>query len=133
MKKAAREIDQGREAYARKAWAEAYRFFALADEAAPLPAEDLERLAWAAALSGQDDAMIRLLDRLYQLHVRAGSNLAAVRSAFWLCMRLFSRGEAGQASGWLARAQRLVEQEGGECAERGYLLLPAHPTESRVR
>ena len=36
----------------------------------------------------------------------------------------FLRGETGRATGWLARAQRLLEREGQDCAERGYLLLP---------
>lgn len=30
----------------------------------------------------------------------------------------------GPATGWIARAQRLLEHEEHECAERGYLLLP---------
>ena len=34
------------------------------------------------------------------------------------------RGETGRASGWLARAQRLLDHDARECAERGYLLLP---------
>ena len=36
--------------------------------------------------------------------------------------RLLFRGETGQASGWLGRAQRLLE--GRDCVEQGYLLLP---------
>jgi hypothetical protein len=39
-------------------------------------------------------------------------------------MHLFFRGEMGHATGWFARAQRLLEREEHECAERGYLLLP---------
>jgi DNA-binding CsgD family transcriptional regulator len=35
------------------------------------------------------------------------------------------RGVSSRASGWLARAQRLVELHVEDCAERGYLLLPA--------
>ena len=30
----------------------------------------------------------------------------------------------GRAGGWLGRAQRLVEREGRECVEQGYLLIP---------
>ena len=30
----------------------------------------------------------------------------------------------GGATGWLGRAQRLLERDGRECVERGYLLLP---------
>ena len=39
-------------------------------------------------------------------------------------MNLAFRGEIGPATGWLGRAQRLLENE-GEWVERGYLLLPA--------
>jgi ATP/maltotriose-dependent transcriptional regulator MalT len=35
------------------------------------------------------------------------------------------RGEIARAGGWLARAQRLVEDADGECVERGYLMLPS--------
>ncbi|MGD9509134.1 MAG: LuxR C-terminal-related transcriptional regulator [Geminicoccaceae bacterium] len=49
----------------------------------------------------------------------------AVRCAFWLWLRLIFRGEMGRATGWLARAQRLLESEQPDCAERGYLLLAA--------
>jgi hypothetical protein len=31
----------------------------------------------------------------------------------------------GRANGWFARAQRLLEGDGRECAERGYILLPS--------
>ena len=31
----------------------------------------------------------------------------------------------GRAGGWLGRARRLVEREGRECVEQGYLLIPA--------
>ena len=51
-------------------------------------------------------------------------NARAVRCAFWLGFRLLMRGEMGRASGWFARAQRLLERDARECAERGYLLLP---------
>ncbi len=40
-------------------------------------------------------------------------------------MHLFLRGEHGRGTGWLARAQRLVDAQGADCVERGYLLMPA--------
>jgi DNA-binding CsgD family transcriptional regulator len=40
-------------------------------------------------------------------------------------MRSMVLGEMARASGWLARAQRLVEREGADCVEAGYLRLPA--------
>lgn len=54
--------------------------------------------------------------------LQPGRQERAARCAFWLGLTLLFGGEAGQAGGWLARAQRLVE--GRDCAERGYLLLP---------
>ena len=35
-----------------------------------------------------------------------------------------SAGDAGPATGWFSRGQRLLERDGRDCAERGYLLIP---------
>jgi DNA-binding NarL/FixJ family response regulator len=117
-------LQEGREHYARRAWDDAYRALLAADQAAGLPAEDLQRLAWAAGLTGRDQEMVRLHERLHQLHLDAGDCLAAARVGVWLTLRLFSLGEPARASGWLGKSQRLVEREGRDCVERGYLLLP---------
>ena len=58
------------------------------------------------------------------LYLDAGAGLRAVRCAFWIGLNLVLRGEMGRATGWLARARRLVEREGHDCVERGFLLLP---------
>ena len=42
------EVERARNAYASRAWLEAYEAFSRADEATPLEAEDLELLATAA-------------------------------------------------------------------------------------
>ena len=55
---------------------------------------------------------------------RRGDPRRAARCAFWLAFHLGSRGELAQAGGWFARANRLLEHEPPDCAERGYLLLP---------
>ena len=39
-------------------------------------------------------------------------------------MRLLFIGEIGRATGWLGRAQRLLDGVADDCVERGYLLLP---------
>ena len=96
----------------------------LADQETPLEAEDLELLALAAYLVGRDDEYLRTLERAYNAHINAGQCARAVRCAFWLGFRLLMRSEMGRATGWLARAQRLLERDARECAERGYLLLP---------
>jgi DNA-binding CsgD family transcriptional regulator len=118
------ELDRGRDSYERRAWAGAYQAFSLADRKTPLAADDLERLAMAAYLVGLDDEYLRTLERAHDAHAKAGQYARAVRSAFWIGFRLLMRGEMGSASGWFARAQRLLERDARECAERGYLLLP---------
>jgi DNA-binding CsgD family transcriptional regulator len=119
-----RELERGRACYRQAAWADAYQSLAAADQAAPLEGEDLELLAMAAYLIGRDEDYLTALDRAHQAHLNAGQGLRAVRCAFWLGLRFLFRGETGRATGWFGRAQRLLEHEEHECAERGYLLLP---------
>jgi DNA-binding CsgD family transcriptional regulator len=116
------ELTQARECYRRRAWSEAHRLLLLADRTTPLGVEDLERLATSAYLIGRDLDFHRFLDRAHHAHVHKGDQPRAARCAFWLGLTLLLRGETGQANGWLARAQRLVE--GRDCVEHGYLLLP---------
>jgi hypothetical protein len=110
-------LERGRECYRQRAWAEAYRLLDLADRADALAAEDLERLAMAAYLTGLDDEYLQVLERAHHARLNAGEHRLAARCAFWLGFRAFLRGEVGRATGWLARAQRLVEDE-DECPER---------------
>ena len=117
-------LERGREAYARGAWAESYAALAEADEANPLAPDDLELLATAAYMVGREDAYLRLLERAHRDHLEAGDELAAVRAAFWVGANHARRGELGPASGWLGRAQRLLERAPADCVERGYMLLP---------
>jgi ATP/maltotriose-dependent transcriptional regulator MalT len=116
-------LKEGREAYERSAWAQAYEALARADEEEPLAAEDLELLATSAYMLGREDRWFQILERASQAHAEAGERRRAARCAFWIGMQLALRGEMGPATGWLGRAQRLLEGE-GECAERGYLLMP---------
>jgi DNA-binding CsgD family transcriptional regulator len=119
------ELDRARQHYRQRAWSEAYREFLLADQQTPLEAEDLDLLAMAAYLVGRDDEYLTALERAHYAHSSAGQCARAVRCAFWLGFRLLMRTETGRATGWFSRAERLLEHEARECAERGYLLLPA--------
>jgi DNA-binding CsgD family transcriptional regulator/tetratricopeptide (TPR) repeat protein len=118
------ELRRGRESYARRAWTDAHRSLSLSDARAPLGAEDLERLATAAYMLGRDDEQVDALERAHQAHLDAGDALRAVRCAFWLGIGLMLRGQLGRATGWLGRAQRLLDRETGDNVERGYLLVP---------
>ena len=117
-------LDYGRACHARRAWADAYEALDEADHREPLAPEDLVRLAEAALLTGRDQEMLRLSERVHQAYCEAGRFASAARSAFWAAFRLLSLREHGQGNAWLARAQRNVERHGTECAECGYLLLP---------
>lgn len=114
-------IAAGRRAYAERAWADAHDALTQASADGPLDAEDTERLAWAGLLTERDDSSFAALERLYNLRLEAGENLRAARTAFWLTLRLMSLRQIGHATGWLARARRLVEAAGLECVECGYL------------
>jgi DNA-binding NarL/FixJ family response regulator len=118
------ELEQGRESYASSAWSTAYESLSRADQLSPLPAQDLELLATSAYMLGREDEWMRILERAHHGHSEAGENRRAVRCAFWIGIVLAIRGEMGAATGWLGRAQRLLEREQGECVEQGYLLMP---------
>jgi DNA-binding CsgD family transcriptional regulator len=124
VRKEPHALEHGRQAIERRAWADAFRLLSLADQSVPLGADDLEQLALAAGLSGRDDDFLKAFERAHQAHVDAGECLRAARAAFWLGFRLHSLGEKARATGWLARAQRLVEREARDCVEAGYLLVP---------
>jgi DNA-binding CsgD family transcriptional regulator len=81
-------------------------------------------LAISASMVGRMDDFLALLERSHHLYQEAGEGLLAARAAFWVGMNLAIRGEVGPAGGWFGRAQRLVEREGRECVEQGYLLVP---------
>jgi ATP/maltotriose-dependent transcriptional regulator MalT len=114
----------GREAFARNAWGDAFADLSVAAGEEPLDVADLERLAIAAHMLGRPDDATRAWERAHQAAVGAGDPARAARHAFHLVMGFGQRGEFAQAGGWFARAQRLVEEAGPDCVERGYLLIP---------
>ena len=116
-------LELGRLSHERRAWAEAHEQLTRADEEEPLGAGDLELLATAAYMLGLSDEYVGVLERAHRAHVEDGEPLRAARSAFWLGLELAIRGEDGRATGWFGRAQRLVDREGGDCVEQGYLVL----------
>ena len=106
------KLELGRESYARRAWKEAYDSLSQADQAAPLEAEDLELLAISAYMLGRSDDFLNVLERAHHMYLGVGEALPAARCAVYLGINLAIRGEMGRATGWLGRAQRLVERPG---------------------
>lgn len=118
-------VTRGRESYARRAWRDAYEELSAADECTPLDADDLERLALAAYLIREDDAVEAGFARAHQAFLRRNEIGRAVRCGFWLGLFLVQRGRHAEGSGWFGRAKRLLDEHAMDAVERGYLLLPA--------
>jgi len=118
-------LERGREAFARRAWGESYAQLSAADREAPLEPQDLERLATAAYLLGRDADSADIWARAHHEFLGRGDRERAARSAFWLAFGLLDRGELARGSGWIARAQRLLDDGQHDCVVQGYLLLPA--------
>ncbi|MDQ4097581.1 MAG: LuxR C-terminal-related transcriptional regulator [Actinomycetota bacterium] len=121
----AEAIEPGRESFRMKAWRDAYVQLSAADEEQPLEIEDLERLAVAAHLVGQDDEATDALARVHQECLRLGETARAGRCAFWLGFGLLLRGDESRGGGWLSRARRLLGDSDEDCRERGYVLVSA--------
>jgi DNA-binding CsgD family transcriptional regulator len=120
---ASRPLARGRAFYEARAWRDAYEALSQADEAVALEAADVELLATCAYMLGDEDEWMRRLERAHHLHVEAGELQRAVRCAFFIGANLALRGEIGGATGWLGRGQRLLDRDGRDCVERGYLLV----------
>jgi hypothetical protein len=82
------------------------------DRTSPLEADDLRLLATTAYMLGRDDDYLGAMERAHHLHLEAGERLPAVRCAFWIGVNRKLRGEMSRATGWFARAQRLLGREG---------------------
>ena len=109
---------------ARGAWEEAYQKLAIDDGTTQLSGNDLEALATAAYMTGREEKYADILARAFEAFSAEGIPLRAARAAFWIGLTLMFRGEMGRGSGWLARCEGIVKEQGTNCAERGYVLLP---------
>lgn len=115
------ELERARASFAERSWGDARRGFAAADASLPLDLEDLEKLAVAAYLSGDDEGATRAWTRAHREADQRGDPLRAARTAVAIGACLLFRGEAAPAMGWFARGARVLEGC-GECAERAWLL-----------
>ena len=114
-------LDDGRQAFARQEWREAYAQLADADAAGALEPADLELLAQAAYLRGRDAEAASLLSRAYQALIDAGRPDRAARWGFWLSYDAMLKGDRAQCAGWLAYVKRLVQSP--ESVAQAYVQL----------
>jgi DNA-binding CsgD family transcriptional regulator len=125
-------LARGREAFARRAWSDACAHLAAADAEPDAPPEasgalgvdDLDRLAIASYLTGRDADCVDAWARAHRQAMEGGDLARAARCAFWLGLTQLMRNEVALGGGWLARAQRLVDDAGLDTVERGYVLVP---------
>ncbi|HWC43778.1 MAG TPA: helix-turn-helix transcriptional regulator [Actinomycetota bacterium] len=115
-------LHRGRSAFAANAWTDAVAGLAEADRAAPLGPDDLERLASAAYLTGRDAESADAWARAHHELLARGEPRRAARCAIWLGFGLLLRGETARASGWMARARRVLADGPPDLAEHGFLL-----------
>jgi tetratricopeptide (TPR) repeat protein len=113
-------IVQGQEAFAQQKWREAYAQLSAADCVPPLEPADLERLATAAYLIGEEAHAIAIWTRAHHQLIDHGNVERAARCGFWLSLSLLLGGEMARSTGWLARSQRLLKDRGDACVEQGY-------------
>jgi DNA-binding CsgD family transcriptional regulator len=118
-------LELGRTAFEQRAWRDAFTHLSALHQTASLDLPDLERLAAAAHLVGEDEASADLWAHAHQEFLREGDRTGAARCAFWLGFTLVNRGEHARGGGWFARARRLLDESVEECVERGYLFLPS--------
>ena len=122
---AGNSLEQARMSFQQQAWENAFTLFSTSVNQASLDPEDLERLAIAAQLIGNEAASADAWTRAHYQHLSIDDFAGAARCAFWLAFLLLLKGEEARSGGWLSRAQRLLDGK-EDCVEQGYLLvLPA--------
>jgi tetratricopeptide (TPR) repeat protein len=106
-------LEHARQAAARGAWAEAHELFCEAASAGILPPSDLPLVAQVAYAAGHLDVTIETWERAYAESARAGDNLGAAGAAVRIAMHLlFDTAMMAPVRGWLARAERLLGEQG---------------------
>ena len=121
----ASELEVARKAFEGRAWRAAFSQLAAAHTEGALGLDDLELLAQAAYLCGEEAASEKAWIQANQRSVENEDWARAARCAFWLGVTLQARSERAQAGGWFARAQRVLEDNDHDCVERGWLLVGA--------
>ena len=116
-------LERGRKSFVAHAWGDAFRDLAAAEQEAPLEVDDLDRLALAAYLTGNDDAATDAWTRAHHEAIRRSDPSKAARCAFMVASGLLFRGEMAPAMGWIARGRRVLEECGEACAEEATLLV----------
>jgi class 3 adenylate cyclase len=90
-------------------WSDSLELFRAADAGTALTPDDLDLLGDAAWWMGDMTAAITAQERAYAGHTAAGDRARAARTALQLASEYSHRLESAVASGWVSRAQHLLE------------------------
>lgn len=116
--------DSARTSPARGDWKAEYALLCAEDRRTVLGPAGLERLGIAAYLAGHESVSIDVHTRAHTLALERGDTRQAARSAFWVAFAFLGARDLARASGWAARARRLLEEDRHDCAECGFVMLP---------
>jgi len=117
-------LPHARASYDRQLWRQAYELFSATDREEPLGADDLDRLATCALMIGNESESVDIWAKAHHEFLTRGAVEQAARCAFRIGYGLAFRGQIAHASGWLARARRVLDDAAADSVVRGYLMLP---------
>jgi hypothetical protein len=76
-------LGEARASFAHRSWGDAYRKFARSDAAEPLDLDDLEKLAFAAYMTGLEEESALAWTRAHREAIRCNDPPRAARNTFW--------------------------------------------------
>ena len=115
-------LTRAHECFERREWRDAFTGLSSVDPGS-LAIEDLERLAVAGYLTGNDEPSDDAWMRAHERCLGDDDPVRAARCAFWLGFNLLLRGDMAGSGGWLGRARTLLEDGRHDCAVQGLLLV----------
>ena len=114
-------LGEARTAYVERAWQRAYDAFAAAEAERPLDAEDYHRFAVCAHLLALLPEYFAIRERAYKSLLERGDPLAAAEAALWIGVQKTVQGEVAEGGGWIARAARIVAEDGTDSKAAAFL------------
>jgi class 3 adenylate cyclase len=102
-------IEAGRDAVRRRAWEDAYQLLSSVQDT--LAADDQRALAEAAFWSGRHAEALATRERAYKAYLDEGNRAQAADVALQLALDYFPKGNLPLFNGWLAKGERLLENE----------------------
>jgi DNA-binding CsgD family transcriptional regulator len=120
------DLDRGRTAFAEHRWRDVLSALTLADRDGSLTPHDLEEFSTAALLAGREADGIDTATRAHKAFLDVEDFAGAARCAGWIGLYLLGMGDAARASGWLSRANRVLQSHHSEPGSvDAFLLVPA--------